>query len=65
MYIHLCFVVVENTYHSWHSLDTGFNLEGIDLNKQDVDIVFETNSHIPVAFSVEIQLLSRKVDKVK
>ena len=57
--------MVENASHSWHSPDTGFNLEGIDLNKQDVDIVFETNSNTPVAFSVEIQLLSRKVDKVK
>ena len=41
-----------------------FNLEGVDLNKQNVDLCFETNSPIPVALSVEIQLLSKKIDKV-
>jgi hypothetical protein len=45
-------------------LDKSFNLEGIDLSKQDVDLVFETNSHTPVALSAEVQLVSRKVDKV-
>ena len=45
-------------------LDYSFDLDGIDLSKQDVDLIFETNSHTPVALSADIQLLSRKVDKV-
>ena len=45
-------------------LDKSFNLDGIDLSEQDVDLVFQTNSHAPVALSAEIQLVSRKVDKV-
>lgn len=49
-------------YMEKRTLSHAFQLEAVDLSQENVSLVFETTSEISVALSVQIQLLSVRVD---
>ena len=55
-------LVQDGYYIAKSTLEQAFSLQGLDMNRQNVSLHFDTNSRKPVALSVKVQILSTRVD---